>query len=275
MPNTAFNSHNKLPAVVHYGRYTTVAHHPFTMHERFELLYVRKGTLTLNIDKSTVTLHAGDLALIVPFAFHKNAPAGDFSVEFFSISPQLCPDAAYLFGANRPARPYLRSHEISPLLRELLVAIPEIITKKSAAANGDKYRLTLEESKPLQPYISVMLLEVTKKMTLLPVDTRNIPSMQKILHYCSTNFNQEITRDSVAEHCGVSLSSISQTFANLGISFRDYINTLRINRAYQLLTTTKKPITEIIYECGYSNQGTFNRNFQLQFGKSPRDLRQK
>jgi len=77
----------------------------------------------------------------------------------------------------------------------------------------------------------------------------------------------------VAKACKVSPGFISQSFQRLGISFRDYINNLRISHAYELLVNTKKPITEIIYESGFSNQGTFNRNFQDRFGRSPRDLR--
>lgn len=268
----------------HYGGafrlvlFDSMLPYPYTMHEHFELFYIKKGSIQLTIDDISVTLHEGDLSLTVPFVFHKSELAPDVVVEMMNIAPYICSEAAQVFGNKRPLRPYLRKDEITPLVRELITTIPKIANelqtpRQHSALHTTTYQFSRDACGSVQAYLSVLLLELSKHMTLVEIDERNITTMQKVLKYCTANFNQEITRHSVSRDCNVSLGMISQTFNRLGTSFRDYVNTLRINRAYQLLTTTKKPITEIIYECGYSNQGTFNRNFQLQFGKSPRDVR--
>ena len=278
MANMMPGSYNQYGGAFRLVRFDSMLPYPYTMHEHFELFYIKKGSITLTIDDVTVTLHEGDLSLTVPFVFHKNELAPTAVVEMMNIAPYICSEAAQVFGNKRPLRPYLRSNEISPLVRELLTTIPSFVKelqppKHYAEVHSTSYAFSRDRCSPIQAYLTVLLLELSHNMPLVEINERNITTMQKVLKYCTANFNQEITRHSVSRDCNVSLGMISQTFNRLGTSFRDYVNTLRINRAYQLLTTTKKPITEIIYECGYSNQGTFNRNFQLQFGKSPRDVR--
>jgi len=264
--------------VVQLERYTALHSCPYTMHAYFEILYIRKGSLDITIDNVTVTLHPGDIALVTPFVFQKSEAAPNIKLDILRISPYICPDAAATFKNCRPLRPYLKAKEQQPLIRELIAVLPEIISSRAAphaAQDGQSasYTLVRDQCGPVVPYLSVLLMELSKAMPLVENIERNSSAMQKVLKYCTDNFNQEITRQMVSRECNVSMGVISQIFNRLGTSFRDYINTLRIDHAYQLLTSTKKPITEIIYECGYANQGTFNRNFQLHFGKSPRDIR--
>lgn len=248
---------------------------PYTVHKYFRLLYVRRGSVPITIGDVSVVLQEGDLALTVPFLFHRNDPAPDALVTELRIAPYLCNEAGRLFEHKRPIRPYLRRDELPPLIPELIKTLGHRAKELSAApADLVEYRFSQRQCITLLPYISVLLLELHRSMPLMDVEQGDISATEKILTYCNTNYGLEISRDMVARECNVSLAAVSQTFTQMGVSFRDYINALRINRAYALLTTTKKPITEIIYECGYSNQGTFNRNFQLEFGKSPRDIRQ-
>ena len=278
MPNIVPSAYDQSNGSFRLVQFDSILPHPYTIHEHFELFYVKKGSLTVTIDDVTITLNEGDLSLTAPFVFHKNEPSSDVVVEMMHIAPYICSEASQIFGSKRPLRPYLRKREISPLVRELLVAVPKFVkehqkSRYTQAQHSTTYQFTRDRCSPFQAYLSVLLLELSRSMTLVEIDEKNISTVQKVLKYCTANFGQEITRQSVSADCNVSLGTISQIFNRMGTSFRDYVNTLRINRAYQLLTTTKKPITEIIYECGYSNQGTFNRNFQLQFGKSPRDVR--
>lgn len=267
---------NRNGGTFHYVQFHGMLPYPYTMHEHFELFRVQKGNLTVTIDDVPVSLEEGDVSLTAPFVFHKSELSHTAVVEMMDIPPHLCAEVAQLYNKQKPRQPYIRKADLPPLVSNLLDAIPTIIQSMAEDIGMDgnhTYALDRQKSTDIQPYLSVLLLELTRCMELIPADEHNVNSMQKVLKYCTANFAQEITRHIVARDCNVSLGMISQTFNRLGTSFRDYINTLRINRAYQLLITTKKPITEIIYECGYSNQGTFNRNFYAQFGKSPRGIR--
>jgi AraC-like DNA-binding protein len=61
-----------------------------------------------------------------------------------------------------------------------------------------------------------------------------------------------------------------------GMSFRDYINELRINKAKQKLQNpdTKSTILDIAYECGYNSKSTFNNAFKKITHLTPSQFKQ-
>ena len=58
-----------------------------------------------------------------------------------------------------------------------------------------------------------------------------------------------------------------------GISYRDLVLKTRIDRARELLTQTKLPVTQIAMEVGYSDNAHFTRAFRGLTGMSPREAR--
>ena len=60
-----------------------------------------------------------------------------------------------------------------------------------------------------------------------------------------------------------------------GLSFRDYINTLRINEAKILLENPdeKRTILDIAYECGFNSKSTFNSAFKKTTHQTPSTFR--
>ncbi|MCB0665526.1 MAG: helix-turn-helix domain-containing protein, partial [Saprospiraceae bacterium] len=53
-----------------------------------------------------------------------------------------------------------------------------------------------------------------------------------------------------------------------------YINTIKLNRAIQLLRTTALNVSEIAYSVGFKDPAYFSRQFKKTFGKSPSAFRQ-
>ena len=49
----------------------------------------------------------------------------------------------------------------------------------------------------------------------------------------------------------------------------DFIRTIRLKRARQLLDESGKQIAEIAYTVGYSSPKVFSRNFKAEFGITP------
>jgi transcriptional regulator GlxA family with amidase domain len=51
------------------------------------------------------------------------------------------------------------------------------------------------------------------------------------------------------------------------------VNSLRINRACHLLTSTDRLITDICFEVGFNNISNFNKRFQALTSMTPREYR--
>ena len=80
----------------------------------------------------------------------------------------------------------------------------------------------------------------------------------------------------MADALYISQSYVSKIFSQkLHYSFPDYINTLRVHKAKILLRDTDRKILEIMMECGFRNQGNFNRVFRKATGLSPVEYRAK
>ncbi len=63
---------------------------------------------------------------------------------------------------------------------------------------------------------------------------------------------------------------------NLGMNFFEYINSLRINEAKELLASREKlTIIEVAYQAGYNNKVSFNKAFKSIVGITPGEFRSK
>ncbi|MBQ7717835.1 MAG: AraC family transcriptional regulator, partial [Clostridia bacterium] len=59
----------------------------------------------------------------------------------------------------------------------------------------------------------------------------------------------------------------------MGMSFTEYLNRFRINRAVYLLSTENKiPVSDVAHLCGFDSLCSFNRNFKRITGTTPREM---
>lgn len=91
--------------------------------------------------------------------------------------------------------------------------------------------------------------------------------------------DNEISLSDLARKLEVSPSHLSQALnENLGKSFYDYINEMRINQTKVLLSDDKslnKTILDIAFEVGFNNKTSFNRAFKKYTGMTPSQFKQK
>jgi AraC-like DNA-binding protein len=57
-----------------------------------------------------------------------------------------------------------------------------------------------------------------------------------------------------------------------GMTFSEYLNHIRVNRAIDLIRNRDLSMTEIAMDCGFGTIRNFNRVFRQITGYSPRDL---
>ena len=77
----------------------------------------------------------------------------------------------------------------------------------------------------------------------------------------------------VAEHVNLSPSYVSQLFKkNDNCTFTEYLNTVRIENAKKLLSTTHMRVYEVAEAVGYQNPKYFFQVFKQLTGKRPREF---
>lgn len=98
--------------------------------------------------------------------------------------------------------------------------------------------------------------------------------MQKTMDYISTHFSEDITLEDLAEVSHLNPAYLSKKFKDVnGIGFKEYLNTLRIHHAEELLINTDLSVLEIALMCGYDSSNYFGDIFKKFKGMSPSQYR--
>ncbi len=107
-------------------------------------------------------------------------------------------------------------------------------------------------------------------------DARKVSQIRPAINYIDANYNKPITLADVARASHLSVSRLAHIFKEqMGITIIDYLTSVRIERAKQLLLATDQNCTEICFEVGYNNQSYFTRSFKGFVGMTPREFRTK
>lgn len=88
--------------------------------------------------------------------------------------------------------------------------------------------------------------------------------------YIDAHFAQPLTVNSVAAKLFVSPSHLGQTFRkNKGVTFRQYLKTVRLRKARELLERTSLHVYDIAHRVGFSESKYFVVCFEQEVGMSP------
>ena len=105
-------------------------------------------------------------------------------------------------------------------------------------------------------------------------DARKVTQIRPAINYIDANYDKPITLAEIARASYLSVSRLAHLFKEqMGITIIDYLTSVRIERAKQLLLATDQNCTEICFQVGYNNQSYFTRTFKELVGMTPRQFR--
>lgn len=100
--------------------------------------------------------------------------------------------------------------------------------------------------------------------------------LHKAVNYLRENLSTKVQLEDVAAHVGLSRSYLSTLFkTELGETFTDYLNTMRIEKSKELLLNPELTLADIAGLAGYSDQSYFTKKFAQLVGMSPGRYRKK
>lgn len=95
-----------------------------------------------------------------------------------------------------------------------------------------------------------------------------------IRQYIDENYTKDIYLEQLAEKYSITPKYMSKLLKEaLGIPFQQYLSNLRIDRAKELLSSSKRNITEIAEDVGFNSRNTFIRMFKKHEGVPPSEYR--
>lgn len=269
----------KLIDIRHHTRFVYFPKH---RHNYVEIVYMYQGTMTHILDgREKVVLCQGDLLFLNQNAVHEILPAGeqDLAVNFI-VLPEFF-DTAF------------RMMEDESLLRDFLV---DILIRKS---NKSVYLyFQVSDVLPVQHLLENMIWSLLYKqeyerninqITMGLLFLHLVNKSEKIRYGNQNQFDQERVARTLAyieghyrtaaleelcEELHQKPSQMSKFIKkHTGHTFKELLQTKRLNQAAFLLTTTELPVSDILAAVGYDNSSYFYRVFSLRYGMTPKEYR--
>ena len=98
--------------------------------------------------------------------------------------------------------------------------------------------------------------------------------VQQVIQIIQADFHRPWDVTSICKELDKSRSQVFRRIKSVtGYSTTIFIRRVRLKRAYKLLTTTTKTVSEIAYEVGFENLSYFSRCFTEIYEKSPSEIR--
>lgn len=103
---------------------------------------------------------------------------------------------------------------------------------------------------------------------------QNNGSILEVINYIDKNYHKPLTLSSLSEEFQFEYVELSRKLKQaIGMSFKKYITSIRMQEAINLIKTTDFKITEIAEMVGYLNYEHFSRSFKSFFNKWPNEIR--
>lgn len=161
----------------------------------------------------------------------------------------------------------------------------EYFSKRSPVfplSNWKEYQNRLErllkENQALTLYRNFRVSSEIQKLLLFVLNDQNSgnligevpPSIAALTEYLAQNYSHEISLEDMAARCGLSKYHFLRSFKQYtGFTPYDYLNTLRIAQAKNLLADTDLPAYKIGQMVGFPGEASFIRLFKLKTGVTP------
>jgi AraC-like DNA-binding protein len=227
------------------------------LHKEVEFLYVKEGSIRIALQGEQHILHEGDLLMVFPNKVHQYVTDESSESVTLVFDAELAADFVTKLQRYQCKWPILTAEQVHPDVRYCLEAMPRAVNEsKMSIAKG---------------FLAVLVGRVLEQLTLQKVQLNSAePAMQRMLVYISEHFTESLTIGQVAEAIGANRQHLSRLFSGkVQVGFNDYVNSLRVGLAQQLLGHPRISIQEVAAQCGFDSQRTFNRAFKSLAGMTP------
>lgn len=251
---------------------------PWHWHRNVELFYIESGTLEYITPSGTWRFPAGSGGFLNSNILHSSKVIS-FECETVQLLHLFEPEL--LSGIEQIDEKYIRplttafNVEMIPLSPEIPVQAA-ILKKIRAAFDLDEsawgYEFMLRQQ---LTDIWIALLDIVPSlMKSTPCKNDADARLKAIMRYIHTHYSENITVDQLAKEARVSKRSCYRLFReNLRQSPLEYMTEYRLKKAYQQLTQTDIPLTQIAYNCGLGSSSYFGKLFKARYHYTPVQFR--
>jgi YesN/AraC family two-component response regulator len=270
-------------------------------HEYFEMLFVEHGSLINRFKGDEILMKAGDVLIMKPYVLHvledvkstipKKAYCCSFLPQTIDSGFQSLEELKTSSSPNKYFfKPFLSLADeevsavqlkIDPEYHETLVRLFEQLRESAHDSTERGVALTRCHFLNLLAFLTEQydldnsMNQTVETNVVVPVSRYQV-GLRKTLNYIHDHFEQSLSLEDMAVMSGASETYFCRLFKHeTGMTFLNYQNGLRIERACLLLRDTSDNALDICYAVGFNDYTHFGRQFKKNTGMSPASFRKK
>ncbi len=244
------------------------------MHKYYELYYLHSGNCVFSVNNTLYPLAAGDAFLVAPDDCHFTRYEGTIPCERTTV---------YFYRDQLPSELSVAYPELSADLAKSGKIV--LVKEKQAIIEELLQHMYIENNQPdsysaplLSLQLAQLLLQIKRSgFFVYEKAEQKAPigdDIEAVMEYINLNYHLPITLVEIAKKANLSPTYLSKKFRRItGVTFKEYLNYIRIRRASQALLTTDDSITQIAADCGFNGSNYFKDIFRKTTGYSPREFR--
>lgn len=254
-------------------------------HDYYEIIYVCQGHRTMQIENETLTFQKGDICIFDTKCAHMDIRSQSEGVAFYCcVSPKIV-DSYFI---SHLTEQRIRSFFLIQGDTKNEISYLKLHTNADTAALVEKYLAFIAEEmesvntgyeRIAQIYILRVLNEfhVSDEVDVhvLSKRLRGSKLFQAIARYISSNI-ADISLEKLTNQFHYQRDYYSRLIQkNTGMTYAEYVRTLRLDKAKNLLSNTDCSINEIMEYLGYQSHSYFYKIFHENTGMTPSEYRKK
>ena len=239
------------------ARYATNNHFIAHFHSTVELALVESGVICALQDGVSNLVSAGHLIVNSSYMMHGYSTPESSRIIVVTIPLSAVPRLRQILTQNSFAQSIVDVHEIKEVRRILrMMADP-------AHQHNDCFISALGEA-----LLALLIDKIGLKENASDAES---DLMKRILIYLQEHATEPITVAQTAADFGYSAGRFSHIFnERIGCPFIRYVNSLRCQKAQQMLSQGNPALIDVATACGFSSLRTFHRVYKDFTGDTPR-----
>lgn len=233
----------------------------YHIHDGYEMIYLISGNLELFIKDQVYSVTPGNITVIPKEAIHKTRnTASEYKRVIWNFTDNAI-DKAIMPNIQK-----LFSHRVySPTDTKFINTL--IKNFKKEKENNDIFSQKISIC-----YLNILLVHLARNMDSYAVTDNKItnPTVERLIKYVNENYDAPVILKEVSKKFKLTPNYLSKLFfENTGLHFKEYLTSIRIRHAKEMLDNTNKSIKAVAYDCGFNDSNYFSTAFKETTGFSP------
>ncbi|MEK6151698.1 AraC family transcriptional regulator [Flavobacteriaceae bacterium 3-367] len=244
------------------------------IHPEYELVYIKNGRGTLQIDTHSIPYSDGVLVFLAG-----NIPHADFGNKVYGNNMEVVVQFGNEFIEEKLSH-FTEFRHIVRLIRRsknVLLFDPEVKAKLSARFEAFEQLDATEKLLNLL-YILQQLAKTKsyssqfQKREPSAFKTDEIDRLEFIFEHVNAHFAGHLSTSEIAAKVGLTTNSFCRFFKKMtNQSFIQFVNEFRVRKAKELFDGNLSSVSQVMYQCGFNDPSYFTRQFKKYQKFAPTD----